>query len=85
MRTLTCDLCEKAMFQEFGDRMYKVTVKRLKHSYDGYNPWVRKQNIEFCEDCGSALVAIAQDAQRLKASSGESLTSKKASTAQSGL
>lgn len=55
-----CDLCEKELMKKFDDSAYKITVKRLNHAYDGYAPWVRKQTIEICEDCGFALKNIAE-------------------------
>jgi hypothetical protein len=54
---LTCDLCKKPMFQDFSDKMYKITIKRLSHSYDGYNPWVRKQKLDVCPPCLQKIVA----------------------------
>ena len=57
----TCDLCEKELMATYSDSSYKVTVKKLSHFYDGYAPWVGKQRIEFCEDCGFALVIIAKE------------------------
>lgn len=50
-RPLTCDLCKEKMFTEFSEPAYKVTVKELTHSYDGYNPWISKTRLDVCELC----------------------------------
>lgn len=42
-----------AQFQDLG---YKVAIKELKHSYDGYNPWVRKTKLDICESCMEVIV-----------------------------
>ena len=55
-----CDLCEKELMKTFDDNAYKITVKKLSHFYDGYAPWIGKTKIEICEDCGFAIVQIAQ-------------------------
>lgn len=60
----TCDLCEKELMQKFDDSSYKITVKKLSHFYDGYAPWVGKQVLEICEDCGFAILDISNQLSR---------------------
>lgn len=71
MITRFCDLCEKELMEKFTDEMYKISVKRLQHSYDGYIPWIRKQTMEICEDCGFSLKTIAEQMTSSNAKKGK--------------
>lgn len=51
----TCDLCTRPLMEKFEDPGYQITVKRLKHSYDGYNPWIRKTKLDVCHYCISEI------------------------------
>lgn len=58
-RIEVCDLCANELMPKFDNLGYKVTVKELKHSYDGYNPWVRKTRLSVCQGCMKNLVKTA--------------------------
>lgn len=45
---------------KFENLGYKVTVKELKHSYDGYNPWIRNTKLDICESCMIGIVKNAR-------------------------
>ena len=55
-RITRCDLCDMVLMPKFSDLGYKVTVKELKHSYDGYNPWLRKTKLDICLQCMERIV-----------------------------
>jgi hypothetical protein len=79
MRKLMCDLCQKAMFDEFSDEVYHVTVKRLSHAYDGYAPWTRRQKLDVCDKCMRGIVKEATRVRSLTKGTSEHITSKRAS------
>ena len=51
MKITVCDNCGRDLMPDFFDSGYKVTVKKLNHSYDGYAPWIRKTKLELCLRC----------------------------------
>lgn len=55
-KPLTCDLCDRQMFKKFAEDAYEVKVWRKKHSYDGYNPWVRKTTLDVCNNCMIGII-----------------------------
>ena len=63
---LTCDLYHQPMLQEFGEPIYKVSVRRLRQAYDGYAPFIRKQRLDVCGNCVNKIATIAQPYQENK-------------------
>lgn len=51
-----CDLCNKEIMRRFKDNAYRITVKRLVHFYDGFQPWRGKQSQDICESCMKKII-----------------------------